>query len=280
MLRQKADGEEPDFDAFKEKWGQNFPGVESLDQLIEQMGRQMAAMQSLMQSLSPEQRKQLDEMMRSLMLQDERLEAQMRQLAMNLRSSSPSTRWPSAIRSRATRRSRCRRPCGSWRRCSRWTSSSARSAGSARWRTSRRSIREQVEQLLGPEAAEDLQQLQELTKRLEDAGYLRAGGRRAVADRAGHPQDRRPGAARRLRRAQARPHRRPRHPAPRRRRRPDRRDQGLRVRRPVPARPQGDGDERRRADRARARRSASRRTTSRSTAPSCAPRRPPWSCST
>ena len=44
----------------------------------------MAAMQSLMQSLSPEQRKQLDEMMRSLMLQDERLEAQMRQLAMNL----------------------------------------------------------------------------------------------------------------------------------------------------------------------------------------------------
>ena len=84
MLRQKAEGEEPDFDAFKEKWGDRFPGVESLDQLIEQMGRQMAAMQSLMQSLSPEQRKQLDEMMRSLMLQDERLEAQMRQLAMNL----------------------------------------------------------------------------------------------------------------------------------------------------------------------------------------------------
>src|SRR5207253_1891094 len=42
------------------------------------------SMQSLMQSLSPEQRKQLDDMMRSVMLQDERLEAQMRQLAMNL----------------------------------------------------------------------------------------------------------------------------------------------------------------------------------------------------
>src|SRR6185436_16865227 len=84
MLREKADGEEPDFDAFMAKHGQNSPGVESLDQLIEQMGRQMAAMQSLMQSLSPDQRKQLDEMMRNLMLQDERLEAQMRQLAMNL----------------------------------------------------------------------------------------------------------------------------------------------------------------------------------------------------
>ena len=51
MLRQKSDGEEPDFEAFKQKWGQHFPGVESLDQLIEQIGRQMAAMQSLMQSL-------------------------------------------------------------------------------------------------------------------------------------------------------------------------------------------------------------------------------------
>jgi uncharacterized protein with von Willebrand factor type A (vWA) domain len=44
MLRQKADGAEPDFDAFKAKWGQNFPGVESLNELIEQMGRQLAAM--------------------------------------------------------------------------------------------------------------------------------------------------------------------------------------------------------------------------------------------
>src|SRR6185369_9504402 len=64
MLRQKAEGEEPDFDGFMNKWGQNFPGVESLEQLIEQLGQQMAAMGSLMQSLTPGQRQQLDEMMR------------------------------------------------------------------------------------------------------------------------------------------------------------------------------------------------------------------------
>ena len=63
MLREKAEGGEPDFEAFKEKWGDHFPGAENLDQLIEQMGQQMAAMQSLMQSMSPEQRQQLDEMM-------------------------------------------------------------------------------------------------------------------------------------------------------------------------------------------------------------------------
>jgi uncharacterized protein with von Willebrand factor type A (vWA) domain len=84
MLAQRANGEEPDFDAFKQKWGDHFPGAESLDDLLEQLGQRMAAMQSLMQSLSPGQRQQLEEMMRSLFLQDERLEAAMRQLGMHL----------------------------------------------------------------------------------------------------------------------------------------------------------------------------------------------------
>src|SRR5215475_2588784 len=84
MLRERAEGGEPDFQAFKDKWGQSFPGIDSLDQLLEQMGRQMAQMQSLMQSLTPGQRQQLQEMMQSLFARDERLEAEMAQLAMNL----------------------------------------------------------------------------------------------------------------------------------------------------------------------------------------------------
>src|SRR5438445_211040 len=35
MLAQRANGEEPDFEAFKQKWGDRFPGVESLDQLMD-----------------------------------------------------------------------------------------------------------------------------------------------------------------------------------------------------------------------------------------------------
>src|SRR5439155_621228 len=73
-----------DFDAFKEKWGQNFPGVESLDELLDQIARQTARMQSLMESMSPEQRRQLQEMMSSLFMKDERLEAEMAQFAMHL----------------------------------------------------------------------------------------------------------------------------------------------------------------------------------------------------
>src|SRR4030095_11313378 len=84
MLRQRAEGDEPDFDAFKQKWGQNFPGVESLDELLEQLGRQAGQLQSLMDSMSPGQRRQLQEMMSSLFMKDERLEAEMAQLAMHL----------------------------------------------------------------------------------------------------------------------------------------------------------------------------------------------------
>src|SRR6266508_4500249 len=84
MLRERAQGGEPDFQAFKDKWGQNFPGAESLDQLLEQMGKQMGQMQSLMESLTPGQRRELQEMMQSLFARDERLEAEMAQLAMNL----------------------------------------------------------------------------------------------------------------------------------------------------------------------------------------------------
>src|SRR5712691_7586722 len=84
MLRQRAEGEEPDFQAFKGKWGQFFPGAESLDDLLAQLGRQMAQMQSLLESMSPGQRRELQELMSSLFMQDERLEAALTQLAGHL----------------------------------------------------------------------------------------------------------------------------------------------------------------------------------------------------
>src|SRR5436309_10023950 len=84
MLRQRAEGQEPDFQAFKDKWGQFFPGAESLDELLAQLGRGIAQMQSLLESMSPGQRGELQDMMRSLFMQDERLEAALAQLAGHL----------------------------------------------------------------------------------------------------------------------------------------------------------------------------------------------------
>src|SRR2546422_8192354 len=59
MLRDRQEGREPDFDEFMQKHGEYFPGVDSLDDLIEQMQQQMAAMQGIMDNLSPEQRQEL-----------------------------------------------------------------------------------------------------------------------------------------------------------------------------------------------------------------------------
>jgi uncharacterized protein with von Willebrand factor type A (vWA) domain len=185
MLRQKADGEEPDFDAFMAKWGQNFPGVENLDQLIEQIGRQMAAMQSLMQSLSPEQRQQLDEMMRGLMLQDERLEAQMRQLAMNLAEFLPLDEMARRYPFKGDDELSMREAMRLMREMQELDDLEREIRGVRALEDLEQFDRERVERLLGPEAAEDLERLQELTRQLEEAGYLeRQGDELALTARA------------------------------------------------------------------------------------------------
>ena len=176
MLRQKADGEEPDFDGFMAKWGQNFRGVESLDQLIEQIGRQMAAMHSLMQSLSPEQRAQLDAMMRGLLLQDERLEAQMRQLAMNLSEFLPLDEMARRYPFRGDEELSMQEAMRLMEEMQEMDALEREIRGVRALEDLEQVDRERVERLLGPEAAEDLQKLQELTKQLEDAGYLERQG--------------------------------------------------------------------------------------------------------
>ncbi|HEY3065915.1 MAG TPA: VWA domain-containing protein [Methylomirabilota bacterium] len=176
MLREKADGGEPDFEAFKQKWGQHFPGAESLDDLLEQLGQRMAAMQSLLQSLSPEQRGQLDEMMRSLFLQDERLEAALSQLAMHLGDLMPldemSRRYPfrgdEAVD--LEQAMQLMDELGQMDRLE-------RELRAVRDAADLQAIDpERVEKLAGPEAARDLERLRELAKKLEEAGYLEREG--------------------------------------------------------------------------------------------------------
>ena len=69
MLRERASGLEPDFQGFKERYGQYFgPNPPSnLDELIERLADQMAAMQSLIDSMTPEMRGELESLMESAM---------------------------------------------------------------------------------------------------------------------------------------------------------------------------------------------------------------------
>ena len=83
MLEDRIQGREPRFNEFMDKYGDMFPGVQNLDQLLEQLAVRMQAMASLMQSMSPEMRQQLQEMMDNL-IGDDRLRADLMRLAANL----------------------------------------------------------------------------------------------------------------------------------------------------------------------------------------------------
>ena len=81
MLQDKAMGREPDFDGFMQQFGSMFgPNPPSnLEELMEHLMQQMAQMQSLMESMSPEARRQLEDVLSSALPLD--LQREMAQLA-------------------------------------------------------------------------------------------------------------------------------------------------------------------------------------------------------
>ena len=185
MLRQRLEGEEPDFQAFMDTWGAHFPGVESLDQLLEQMGRQMAQLQSLMASLSPEQRGQLREMMSALFLQDERLEAEMRQLAMSLGELLPLDEMSRRYDFQGDEELGLREAMRLMDELQQLDQLERELRAIQDPGDLERIDPEQVGRLLGEESKRDLDELRELTRKLEEAGYLeRQGDRLALTARA------------------------------------------------------------------------------------------------
>jgi len=176
MLREKAEGGEPDFQSFKDKWGQHFPGVESFDQLMEQIGRQMAQMQSLLQSMSPEQRQQLEDMMRSLFLKDERLEAELRQLGMRLDDLVPLDELARQYRFRGDDELTMREAMQLMEELSQMEQLEQQIRRAQGPKDLEKIDPAEVEKLLGPEAARDLERLREIARKLEEAGYLEQQG--------------------------------------------------------------------------------------------------------
>src|SRR5215471_17705780 len=176
MLRDKLQGDEPDFQSFKDKWGEHFPGVESFDQLMEQIGRQMAQMQSLLQSMSPGQRQQLEEMMRSLFLQDERLEAELRQLGMQLGEVLPLDEMARQYRFRGDDELTMQEAMQLMEELSQMEELEQQVRRAQNPRDIDKIDPAQVERLLGPDAANDLERLREIARKLEEAGYLERQG--------------------------------------------------------------------------------------------------------
>ena len=90
MLKDRMDGRDPNFDEFMQKYGDMFGDnpPQSLDELIEQMQHQMGQMQSLLDSLPGEMRQQLQDMLMDRM-GDPELNQMMNEVAQNLESLYP-----------------------------------------------------------------------------------------------------------------------------------------------------------------------------------------------
>jgi uncharacterized protein with von Willebrand factor type A (vWA) domain len=176
LIRQRIGGTDPDVSEFLAKHGQFFPGARTFDDIIDQLAERMAAMQSLMRSLSPEQRAELESMMDAL-LRDDRLLIDLAQLASNL-----DLLLPGGLGDRV-----------------RFTGDESLSLDGALAQIARLQSMERLEDalmdiespgdlasvdrgevrdLMGDDAARDLDALDDLARRLEEAGYLTRDGER------------------------------------------------------------------------------------------------------
>src|SRR3954452_5238060 len=179
LLGKRIAGQEPsqeDVERFLAEHGQFFPGAETLDDVIEQLADRMAALQSLLRSLSPDQRAELQSMIDAL-LQDDRLRWDLAQLAGNL-----DQLLPGGLGERL--RFSGGQPMGlesALDQIGRLSSLDSLEAAleNVETPTDLGAIdRAEVRDLVGAEAVRDLDALDDLARRLEEAGYLERHGKR------------------------------------------------------------------------------------------------------
>src|SRR3954452_488799 len=176
LIRERIGGGEPDASEFLEKHGRFFPGAETFDDIIDQLAQRMAAMQSLMRSMSPQQRAELQSMMEAL-LRDDRILVDLAQLASTL-----GLRRPGGLGDRVP--SGGAEPLGLEGALSQITRLQAMDqlADALSDVESPADLaaldRTEVRDLLGDEGVRDLDALDDLARRLEEAGYLTRDGER------------------------------------------------------------------------------------------------------
>jgi len=193
MLRDRAEGREPDFENFMKRWGQNFPeGIESLDDLVQNLQDRINQMQSLMQSMSPEQRRELQEMAEQLMDQAG-MGDDLAELASLLGQMQPGSQRAYPFRGDE--------PLSLLEAMQLMEQLQEMDALERQLQRARDVNNidqvdvDQLRRLLGEEAAQSMEQLQQLQKMLEDAGYvtrrgneleLTARGMRRIGEKALH----------------------------------------------------------------------------------------------
>ncbi len=177
MLRERQEGREPDFDAFMQKHGEYFPGVNSLDDLLEQMRQQMQAMQGIMDNLSPEQREELQNLMEQLM-GDDRIRVDMMELAQNLEALMPMEQARTRYPFRGDESLPLNEAMRMMGRLQQMEGLEDQFKDARRLDNLEAIDSDKVKDLLGDEEYQSVEQLKELMKTLEEAGYIQKKGNR------------------------------------------------------------------------------------------------------
>jgi len=176
LIRERIGGGDPDASEFLAKHGRFFPGAQTFDDIIDQLAQRMAAMQSLLRSMSPQQRAELASMMEAL-LRDDRLLVDLAQLASNLDLLLPGGLGdrvpfggdePLGLEGALSQIQRLQ----SMDRLEDALSDVMSPGDLAQI------DRDEVRDLLGDDAVRELDQLDDLARRLEEAGYLTRDGQR------------------------------------------------------------------------------------------------------
>ena len=178
MLHDRAVGEDPDFEGFMEQYGDFFDPNRptSLDELIETLQQQMAAMQSLMDSMSPSMRQELEDMLSASM--SDSMMRDIAELASVMYDMFPfddmAGEYPFSGDESVTldEAMRLMERLQDMDRLDDEMETAMRRGGAEDIDLDR------VEEHLGEEARREMERLQEMIRRLEEAGYLRRSGDR------------------------------------------------------------------------------------------------------
>ncbi|MBI4303191.1 MAG: VWA domain-containing protein [Chloroflexi bacterium] len=173
MLEQRLMGQEPDFAGFMEQFGQYFgqQPPKNLDELIEQMQNQIAQAQSLMASLSPEDRQTLENLLQSML--DEATKRELAKLAANLEALSPGDKLRRHYPFSGEEPVSYTEALKLMEQLQKMDKLETQLKDS-QYNRSLNTVDEKLfRELLGKESAEELKQLRDITRVLEEAGYIR-----------------------------------------------------------------------------------------------------------
>ncbi len=176
MLRDRMQGKEPKFQEFMDKYSDFFePGLENLDQLLESLQRRMAQMQSLLDSMPGDMRQSLEQMIQQ-MFGDPEMQGQMAELMANLEALLPMRQFRNRYPFRGDDPMSLEQAMQMMERLQQMDQLERQLKRAHDGESMDQIDADQLGELLGPEARAQFEQLQQITRILEEAGYIQRSG--------------------------------------------------------------------------------------------------------